>query len=211
MQSTTVRVWIACGLIYAAFFSWYTSFKGPLDAREIEAYMTHVTRAEAKTSPEARQRLRRFMETDTGDDFVMLNAIDMYAKPLQIPGVGPTDSTQAVLDKYMQHMYPAMFARASHPVFTGNAANSAIDLMNAPNMEHWTMGAGIRYRSRRDFMDIVSNPACVGSHDLKVAALVKTIAYPVDPFNQLGDPRVVLALLLGLIAALLSWRISTRP
>jgi len=135
----------------------------------------------------------------------------MYAKPLQIPGVGPTDSTQAVLDKYMQHMYPAMFARASHPVFTGNAANSAIDLMNAPNMEHWTMGAGIRYRSRRDFMDIVSNPDFVGSHDFKVAALAKTIAYPMDPFYQLGDPRVVLALLLGLIAALLSWRISTRP
>ena len=106
----------------------------------------------------------------------------------------------------MEFMYPALFARASHPVIFGEAANTAIDLMNAPGMEHWTQGAMMRYRSRRDFFDITSNPAFSGSHDFKVAALRKTIAFPIDPWFQLGDPRLVVALLLGLLAMGLSWR-----
>ena len=150
--------------------------------------------------------LERFMRADTGDDFVVLNAIDLYETPLQIEGVEPDDSSSDVLDKYMEFMYPALFARASHPVIFGEAANTAIDLMNAPGMEHWTQGAMMRYRSRRDFFDITSNPAFSGSHDFKVAALRKTIAFPIDPWFQLGDPRLVVALLLGLLAMGLSWR-----
>ena len=34
----------------------------------------------------------------------------------------------------------------------------------------------------------------------------KTIAFPLDPWFQLGDPRLVLALILTLIALGLSWR-----
>ena len=77
-------------------------------------------------------------------------------------------------------------------------------------MEHWTRGAAIRYRSRRDMMEITTNPAFSGSHHFKVAAMRKTIAFPIDPWVQLGDPRLVLALLLGLIGCGLSWLISTR-
>ena len=38
----------------------------------------------------------------------------------------------------------------------------------------------------------------------------KTIAYPIDPWFQLGDPRLVLGLLLGLLGCALSWLISSR-
>jgi hypothetical protein len=77
-------------------------------------------------------------------------------------------------------------------------------------MEKWSTGAGMRYRSRRDMLEIASNPAFAGSHEFKVAAMRKTIAFPIDPWLQLGDPRVVLALLLGLIGCALSWREATR-
>jgi hypothetical protein len=106
----------------------------------------------------------------------------------------------------MEYMYPALFARACHPVLYGQAANTAMDLMNADGMERWTVGAGMRYRSRRDMLEIATNPAFAGSHEFKVAAMRKTIAFPIDPWVQLGDPRVVLGLLLGLIGCGLSWR-----
>ena len=80
-----------------------------------------------------------------------------------------------------------------------------MDLMNAPGMERWTRGAAMRYRSRRDLMEIATNPAFSGSHDFKVAAMRKTIAFPVDPWFQLGDPRLLMALFLGLIGCALSW------
>ena len=84
--------------------------------------------------------LERFMRADTGDDFVVLNAIDLYETPLQIEGVEPDDSSSDVLDKYMKFMYPALFARDSSSSDLKEAANTAIDLMNAPGMEHWTQG-----------------------------------------------------------------------
>ncbi len=202
--SKTKWVWLVCALVYLGFFSWYTSFGGPLSDEEIEHFIGLL--AERGTTPEQLAQVRRFMEADTGDDFVMLNVIDMYDTPQQIEGVEPGETSAEVLSKYMAYMYPALFSRACHPVMVGTAAHTAMDLMNAPGMENWTQGALMRYRSRRDLFEISTNPAFQGSHEFKVAAMAKTIAFPLDPWFQLGDPRLVLALILGVLALGLSWR-----
>ncbi|MCH2173600.1 hypothetical protein MK489_22725 [Myxococcota bacterium] len=209
-MTRTRLIWSALITIYAIFFSWYTSFGGPLRDDEIDQYIAAVTSGADPPPPEAISALRRFLQDDTGDDFVMVNLIDMYETPLQIEGVEPGESSDDVMAKYMSFMYPALFSRASHPVIFGTAANSAMDLMNADGMEKWTTGAGMRYRSRRDLMDIATNPDFHGSHEFKVAAMAKTIAFPIDPWFQLGDPRLVLALVFGLIGCGLSWREATR-
>lgn len=209
-MTRTQWIWLILVVLYASFFGWYTSFGGPLDDEEIAHYMARLESREPSPPPEALARMRKFMQEDTGDDFVMINVIDMYETPLQIEGVEKGESSSEVLSRYMEYMYPALFARASHPVLFGQAANSAMDLMNADGMGDWTNGAGMRYRSRRDMLDIATNPAFAGSHAFKVAAMRKTIAFPIDPWIQLGDPRLVLALLLGLIGSVLSWREATR-
>ena len=209
-MTRTRWIWLVLIGLYAAFFSWYTSFGGPLTEEEIDRYLAHFESREPALPPDGLARLRKFMEEDTGDDFVMVNVIDMYETPLQIEGVEPGETSDEVLAKYMAYMSPALFARACHPVLYGQAANSAMDLMNAPGMEEWTAGAGMRYRSRRDMLEIATNPAFAGSHEFKVAAMRKTIAFPIDPWIQLGDPRLVLALLLGLIGCGLSWREALR-
>lgn len=61
------------------------------------------------------------------------------------------------------------------------------------------MAGLFRYRSRRDMMDIVVNPAFGDSHVYKIAAMDKTVAYPIDPWFQLGDPRLFLALVLAVV------------
>ena len=209
-MTRTRWIWLVLVGLYAAFFSWYTSFGGPLTDEEIAHYVALVESREPAPSPERLAMMRKFMEEDTGDDFVMVNVIDMYETPLQIEGVEPGESSDEVLAKYMEYMIPALLARACHPVLYGQAANEAMDIMNAEGMDQWTTGAGMRYRSRRDLLEIASNPAFAGSHEFKVAAMRKTIAFPIDPWFQLGDPRVVLALLLGVIGCALSWREATR-
>ena len=209
-MTRTRWIWAALAAIYLAFFGWYTSFGGPLTEEEIEHYIALVESREPAPSPERLAMLRRFMEEDTGDDFVMVNVIDMYETPLQIEGVEPGETSDEVLAKYMEYMLPALLARACHPVLYGQAASTAMDLMNADGMEQWTIGAGMRYRSRRDMLEIASNPAFSGSHEFKIAAMEKTIAFPIDPWMQLGDPRLVLGLLLGLIGCGLSWREAAR-
>ena len=209
-MTSTTWTWLIIAVIYLAFFSWYTSFEGPLTPAEIEHYLELSQAQDPNTTAEDLARIRAFMEEDTGDDFVMINAIHLYDTPQQIDGVAPGDTTEDVLVKYMEYMFPAMLSRASHPVFRGSAASTAMDIMNADGMETWTAGAGVRYRSRRDLLEIGTNPAFAGRHEFKVAAMAKTIAFPVDPFIYLGDPRLVLALLLVLIGCGLSWLFAAR-
>ena len=207
-MTRTRWTWLALAIVYVLFFSWYTSFGGPLSADEIADYVDRMQTREPAPDPEAIALIRRFLEQDTGDDFVMINLIDLYEVPQQIEGVEPGSTSPEVLDQYMEYMYPALFARASHPVLFGQAANTAMDLMNAPGMHAWTTGAAMRYRSRRDMMDIVTNPAFSGSHEFKVAAMRKTIAFPADPWFHFGDPRLLLALLLLVVGFALSWLFS---
>ena len=157
-MTRTKWIWLILVLVYAAFFFWYTSFEGPLTDDEMTNYMAQFENREPPPPAEAIERLRKFMEEDTGDDFVMVNVIDMYETPLQIEGVKPGETSNEVLAKYMEYMYPALFSRASHPVLFGESAGSAMDLMNADGMGEWTQGAGMRYRSRRDMLEIATNP-----------------------------------------------------
>jgi hypothetical protein len=60
-----------------------------------------------------------------------------------------------------------------------------------------------RYRSRRTFMEIVVNPSIKGRHEFKLAALDKTIAYPIETSIYLGDMRLLLGLILLSLTALL--------
>lgn len=207
---TTTRItWVVLIAIYLSFFSWYTSFGGPLTEEEVEHYMSGFESRTPAPPPERLTQIRRFLEEDTGDDFVMVNVIHMYDKPLQIEGVDPGESSADVLAKYMAYMTPELFRRACHPVLYGSAASAALDIMNADGMETWTTGAGMRYRSRRDMMEISGNPEFAGSHEFKVAAMQKTIAFPIDPWIQAGDPRLLLALILSLVGALVSWRVAS--
>jgi hypothetical protein len=47
----------------------------------------------------------------------------------------------------------------------------------------------VRYRSRRDIMEIATNPDFADAHQFKVDAMAQTIAVPVEPFLNLASPR----------------------
>lgn len=205
-MNRSIFVWGIPAVLYALFFYWYTSFGGPLSHDEIESYLSIV---EARSSIDELAELRRFLEADTGDDFVMVNAIEMRETPEQLPGVLPGESSGEVLDRYMAYMWPALLTRACHPVLFGQAASKALDVWGIDNASTWTQAGLMRYRSRRDLMDIAANPAFQGPHEFKIAAMAKTIAFPVDPWMQAGDPRLILGLVL-LILALLADRFA-RP
>ena len=184
---------IALLLTYAAFWCWYTPSGETLTEEEITTYLSRIE------SPEGRAQVEAFAREDTGRSFYMLNALDLNESPGTVHGAPAGADGQQLMDLYMEHMLPALLARASHPAFFGAAVGKSIDVVGLENAETWDTGALVRYRSRRDLLDIVTNPDFSGRHHFKVAALEKTIAYPIEtPFNP-GDPR----LLLGLICALL--------
>lgn len=199
------RSWAILGVVYAAFFYWYTSFGGPLSDEEIAHYTKLLT-----SNPEMSEHSERwisFMKSDTGDDWAMWNAVDLFDTPKQVKGVKPGDTSQDVVNRYSEPFFAMALRRAAHPVMGGAAANTAIDTWGIEGGEDWEVGLLVRYRSRRDIMEMIEEMAASGLeiHSFKVAAVEKTIAFPLDPWFHPGDPRLLLAMIfipLGLTAQL---------
>ncbi len=204
MLSVRLIIWGVVAFVFLAFFAWYTDLRGPLTESEISEYLATL---EARNAPpETLARLTNFMEEDTGRQFFMLNAIDMSDNPPDVPGAAPGETAEQLMARYMEHMYTELFSRACHPTLIGPAVAPAMDLVGTKGLsqaEDWTMGGFMRYRSRRSFMEIVTIPETRERHDFKIAALDKTIAYPVEARLNLGDPRWVLALVLVALASIL--------
>ena len=133
----------------------------------------------------------------------MVNNIDMNESPPNVEGAEPGESAADLMGRYMAHMIPALLARACHPVLMGSAVYPSMDLVGIEGAENWDQAALFRYKSRRAFLEIVTNPAFNGKHQFKTAALEKTIAFPIEPNLYPSDPRLLLGLILLALTALI--------
>ena len=150
------------------------------------------------------------MEEDSGRQLIMLNNVDMADSPPDVEGAEPGESASQLMGRYMEHMWPAMLSRASHPVYAGKAVFQSLDIVGIENVESWDQGAIVRYRSRRDLMEIATDPIFESQHDFKVAALDKTFVYPVEGAINYSDLRFVLALVLFSLVSLLDLLLYRR-
>ena len=200
--------WLLGAVIYGIFFSWYTNFDGAMTEQEINAALARSE--EQGRSQESLAVLEHFMRSDTGNDFIMVNLLDMNESPPDLPATGPNANPMSLMGHYMEHMYPAQMMRASHPIFFGSAVANAMDLSGIEGAGNWDKGALFRYRSRRDIIAIATDPAFDERHDYKMAALTKTIAFPVEPELHPGDARVLIGLLLFSIFSLLDMMLFRR-
>ncbi len=196
-------LWGFSGLLYLIFISWYTDFGGPLTEDEIAMYMERLEGDGSVTESASGNNIERFLREDTGRQFFMANFLDLKQNPPDVPGAEPGESAEQLMGRYMAYMWPALLSRASHPIIGGNAINSAMDLEGIEGAEHWDSAALMRYRSRRTLMDIVTDPEMGPSHKYKIAALEKTIAFPIETQINLGDPRGFIGLLLLALTALI--------
>ena len=207
-----MKIWISLLVIYAGFFLWYTDVGGKLDEKEIEFFLGKFEENASKNSnplePESYISIKRFMEEDSGRQFLMVNNIDMNDDPEDVEGAEPGESAERLLDRYMEHMYAQLLKRACHPVFAGNVVHPSMDLVGIEGAEIWDQAALMRYKSRRAFMEVVTHPNMGSKHAFKVAAMEKTIAYPVETVIYLSDPRLLLALILIILGLLLQNRVK---
>ncbi|MCR9279743.1 MAG: hypothetical protein NXH85_17430 [Pseudomonadaceae bacterium] len=203
-MSSRLLLWVLGLCVYALFLWWYSNTDGRLTDAEIDAYMATMDAAE----PERAARLREFMAADDGQAFIMINIMDSADEPIS-PATGEVvASGDELMGHYMQHMLPAMLMRASHPVFFGSAVAGPMDYQGMADIDGWSDGALVRYRSRRDIMDIIVMPETQARHVWKLASVDRTLAFPLRPSLNPGDPRILLALLLVIVLLLIDLRRS---
>ncbi len=200
MRIIRLAIWGLPALLYALFWLWYTPLSGPLTAEEIDRYLTLA--GERSGGLEDLDRIRRFAEEDDGRQFIMVNLLDLVEDPPTLPATGEGAPSTALMGHYMEFMYPELFRRACHPIFAGTSVSDALDLVGIEGADRWETAALMRYRSRRDMLEIAFDPRFTDRHDYKMAALEKTIAFPVAPTLNPGDPRLLLALLFIALAGL---------
>lgn len=195
-----MKVWVSLLVIYSSFFIWYTDLGGKLTDDEIEYYANKFESNALKDGrviePRTKELLQKFMEEDSGKQFMMVNVIDMSENPIFPDGALAGESSDVLMNEYMEHMYGELLKRASHPAYFGSAVNGSMDLVGIENAEVWETAALFRYKSRRSFLEIVTHPDMYSKHKYKIAALEKTIAFPVENQFYLGDPRLLLAFIL---------------
>ncbi len=202
-----MKTWLILGAVYIGFFFWYTDMGGKLSQEEIQVFIKKheqniIDDGVSPDSEELQLRiniLRRFMEEDNGKQFIMVNNIEMNKDPGDVLGANPGESADQLMSRYMEYMWPNLLSRASHPIFMSNAVYQSMDLVGIEGGEVWDQAALMRYKSRRAMMEIVTHPDMMDRHVFKVAALQKTIAYPVEPFVFYSDIRIIFGMFILII------------
>ena len=202
-----MKTWLILGAVYIGFFFWYTDMGGKLSQEEIQLFIKKheqniINDGVSPDSEEFQLRidfLKRFMEEDNGKQFIMVNNIEMNKNPGDVVGANPGESADQLMSRYMEYMWPNLLKRASHPIFMSNAVYQSMDLVGIEGAETWDQAALMRYKSRRTMMEIVTNPNMMNRHGFKIAALQKTIAYPVEPFGFYSDMRVIFGMLIAIV------------
>lgn len=189
---TPTMIWCLAALIYALFWCWYVGFKKKVTPEEAETTMG-LFQENGSWTEKQKQNMHHFLLNDDGKDFVMVNLLHLKE---------PFDESNQKLAAYQKVFLGSLLLRAGHPVMIARAASGNIENVACDHSDDWNAAAMIRYRSRRDLMDIL--PATIGSehHHLKLEALEKTFAFPSSPWFMLGGPRIVVALCIALAGAL---------
>ena len=186
-------IWIIAVLAYVAFWFWYVGFQKKVTPQEVAATMSIFEHDDTWTATQ-KEHLRNFLLDDDGKDFVMVNLLHLKS---------PKKESLEKLNTYQKIFLGSLLRKAGHPVMIARAASGNVENVACDHADDWSVAGMIRYRSRRDLMNIL--PATIGSehHGLKLESLEKTFAFPASPWFMFGGPRIVVALGIALLASVL--------
>ena len=199
--------WLVATALSAAFLLWHQPWFGkPLTTAEIDAaFAVSVDRATALPESE-KIKLRAFFSSDDGRPFYNINLLlyrDVATYPDGVARSGIHSGSDAA-DAYARVVLPQLLRRGSYPVFVSSKISNLLE-EGALGADFFQEVAIVRYRSRRDMLDMISDPSYLAGGPHKFASLAKNVAVPTTGFLPL-DPSVVIPLILfglaGLIRAL---------
>lgn len=182
------KLWIGIAVAFLAFLTWHQPLRGPLSEPEIRsAFGKNYEQMRSGENSQA-SKLIQFFLSDDGRPFYMIN---MNALPEQTPEI------KEAAFNYGSFMLPRLLARASYPVVSTNLAGHLVNSLG-PGLEKPEQLIVVRYRSRRDFMEVISSQEFRIAIKDKVASLDGWYTAPSTPSPLISIPQIVLILLLGI-------------
>ena len=188
---SAIGIWGTALIVYGLFWWWYVGFRQKITPAEVDETMA-LFKNDGTWTEQQRENLRNFLANDDGKDFVMVNLL-LLNKPVA--------ESRKNLNKYQKIFLGSLLRKAGHPVLIARAASGNVENVASDQDEGWGAAGMIRYRSRRDLMEIL--PATIGSehHGLKLAAVERTFAFPASPWFLFGGPKLLAPMAIALVAA----------
>jgi hypothetical protein len=191
--------------IYALFLLWhYRWFSKPLTKAEIDRLSAKGGYDDMSGAEKA--NFRQFMEADDGKPFYMLNLMRFREKALYPEGEFPDVKTGEDAAKlYNRAVIRELIKRGSYPVFySRKMANLLSENDGTDFFEHVGI---VRYRSRRDLLNMVESPVYEECIKHKWASLEKTVAVPTRRVMMI-DPTVIVTSVMIIIWLAVSLAVS---
>jgi hypothetical protein len=192
-------------VLYLAFWAWDSPWRYKLTKAEIDHYMAIIEKL--PLPPEEAQaicsRLRRWAEADDRKPVYMFNLIHFFPQLRTFAGAPEFKGTpQESNAYYMKRLTWLWLSHSAYPIFDG--ATQAENLINMQPERTWDQVTVVRYRNRRTFLKLLSDPAYASVEAYKFMAMELDLV-PVSGRIVIPDLRWLLGGSLIIIFLLVEW------
>ncbi len=197
-------------LVYLAFLLWLGGSGQPMSVAEVESRLARIGELSisggASDSEIGLDDLRALCAGDDGREFFMVNLIKYRAKALYPPGMKQEmgDDPMSANSRYGRAIVPYLIKNGSFPIYMSEVSGR---LINTDEALDWDAVGIVRYRSRRDFLNMVEQISLSTSPVMvhKWASVERTQVFPTSailPLNSSNFVRIVVLALLVTFATI---------
>ncbi|MEO1638535.1 MAG: hypothetical protein AAFU41_04735 [Pseudomonadota bacterium] len=180
-------VWLLLALFYGAVLAWHQPLRGPLTEAEVRtAFGENFDAIQSGVVP-AGARLADFFLEDDGRPFYMIN--------LNAPATSDEAAAEALI--YGQFMLPRLLSRASYPVASLGVITGLTNSLGA-GADDFDDLIVVRYRSRRDLLEVIATPEFREAATHKAASLEGWVSAPASGSAGVSLPLYLLLVLLAI-------------
>lgn len=182
----TLILFAVLAVIYVAFLIWYSGSGKPLSKQEVQRYISILEKRSTGRGEAAENSTRAFHKfalEDDGKQFFMCNLVKYRDKAQYNDGDRGLTSRAANM-RYVRNTAPMLLKRACHPY---GIFKPMLNLRKAD--EYWDEFVVVRYRSRRDVLNMITSDKWYEGLGDKQAGLSENpnmpgkpvIAFPIIP------------------------------
>jgi hypothetical protein len=203
--------------LFAAFYLWQNPgyVTGKLTSQEIDLALDAAGKQvpfPAGRKEAILKAVRAWADADDGKPFYMLNLMRFYKEVQKIPGAPAFAGTPVQANTYYESQATALLVpnAGSAPVMANTQGRNVMSsTSDAPGLDDWSRVLVVRYPNRRAFLQLIADPRYAPIEPYKAMAL-EFVLVPLQDFNVVPDPHVIVGVLLLLIFLAWGWKRAAR-
>ncbi len=209
MRRSLLIFWAVLAVGYTGFYLWHTPLRPPLTEAEVDEALADMEIGDG-TNGTITPEFVEFFKSDDGQSFYMFNLNDFSEDANYPEGLYPEITTGAeAAARYGELVTPELFRRASYPYFGARKIVTGINTLD-DDAAFFQASTIVRYRSRRDFLDMVTSDNFEVAEVHKWASLDETVVTPSAPLFATDLSATVLLVLVA-VGAVASTVVALLP